>query len=40
MERKVNFPNQGFDIAVTQSSITAQPDEELQLTQSMSPDHH
>ena len=23
MERKVNFTNQGFDIAVTQSSITA-----------------
>ena len=26
MERKVNFAHQGFDIAVTQSSITAQPD--------------
>ena len=26
MERKVNFTNQGFDIAVTQSSIIAQPD--------------
>ena len=26
MERKVNFANQGFDIAVAQLSIAAQPD--------------